>query len=83
MGMEVERSPEQAHLRNWLERADANRLKCMICRWIADTNRGTAEALRPFHLGGVELSPQAQWDHLLRCVGRKELVPPVPGRELP
>lgn len=57
------------HIRVWLERAELNGPNCFICKWIAGANRKDGEPIRPLKMGGVEISPEVQIDHMARCVG--------------
>jgi hypothetical protein len=54
----------------WLARATSNGANCFVCKSIAASRRGRADPIRPFKLGGIEMTPEAQIDHLVRCLGQ-------------
>ncbi len=62
-------------LKLWLERAGRNGSKCVICLRIAEKNAPAAAELKPIRISGIEVTPEVQISHLVRCVGNDE-----PGR---
>lgn len=57
-------------VRDLLARADENRDRCYLCRFIADGNSGFTDELRPLTIGGVEIKPESPLFHRRACAQR-------------
>lgn len=59
-------------VRLWLSRAKVNSTKCFICNRIVEGNSPDTGDLKALKISGIDLTPETQFAHLARCVGRGE-----------